>query len=95
MRSFFDKCSSLRPSFAKMCEVIEGALIRRLLFPTQGDIPVWSLLDNVRSLTSRWIHRTLGLRGSAYGNGNVSGVMHTRRSHTALLASRLRCLSPV
>ena len=33
VRSFFDKCSSLRPSFAQMCEVIEGGLIRRLLFP--------------------------------------------------------------
>ena len=40
VRSFFTKCSSLRPSFSQMYEVIEGTLIRRLLFPTQGGIPV-------------------------------------------------------
>ena len=84
VRSFFDKCSSLRPSFAQMCEVVEGTLIRRLLFPTQGGIPVWSLLDNVRGLISRWIHRTLGLLGSAYGNDNVSDAMHTKRAHGGL-----------
>ena len=60
-----------------MCEVIEGTLIRRLLFPTQGGIPVWPLLDRVRGLTSQWLHRTLGLRGSAHGNDNVADVMHT------------------
>ena len=59
-RSFFvGKCPSLsRPSFAQMCEVIEGTLIRRLLFPIQGGIPVWPLLGRVRGLTSQWIHRT-------------------------------------
>ena len=81
MLSFLDKCSSLRPSFAQMCEVIERTLIRRLLFPTQGGITVWPLLDRVRGLTSQWIHRTLGLRGSAHGNDNVSDVMHTNRIH--------------
>ena len=84
VRSFFDKCSSLRPSFAQMCEVVEGTLIRRLLFPTQGGIPVWSFLDNVRGLISRWMHRTLGLLGSAYGNDNVSDAMHTKRTHGGL-----------
>ena len=63
VRSFFGKCSSLRPSFAQMCEVIEGTLIRRLLFPIQSGIPVWPLLDRVRGLISQWIHRTLGLGG--------------------------------
>ena len=69
-----------------MFEVIEETLIRRLLFPTQGGIPVWPLLDNVRGLTSRWVHRTLGLWGSAYGNDNdnVSDVMHTKRAHGGL-----------
>ena len=81
VRSFFGKCSYLRPSFAKMFEVIEGTLIRRLLFPIQGDIQVWPLLDRVRGLVSQWIHRTLGLRGSSHGNDNVSGVMHTKRTH--------------
>ena len=81
VRSFFGKCSSLRPSFAQMCEVIEGTLIRRLLFPIQGGILVWPLLDRVRGLVSRWIHRTLGLRGSSQGNDNVSDVMHTKRTH--------------
>ena len=84
IRSFFGKCSSLRPSFAQMCEVIEGTLIRRLLFPIQGGIPVWPLLDQVRGLISQWIHRTLGLRGSSHGNGNVSDVMHTKRTHGGL-----------
>ena len=78
VRSFFGKCSSLRPSFAQMCEVIEGTLIRRLLFPIQGGIPVWPLLDRVRGLVSQWIHRTLGLRGSPHGNDNVPGVMHSK-----------------
>ena len=81
VRSFLGKCSSLRPPFAQMCEVVEGTLIRRLLFPTQGGIPVWSFLGNVRGLISRWIHRTLGLLGSAYGNDDVSGTMHTKRAH--------------
>ena len=82
--SFFGKCSSLRPSFAQMCEVIEGTLIRRLLFPIQGGIPVWPLLDRVRGTVSQWIHRTLGLRGSSHGNDNVSDVMHAKRTHGGL-----------
>ena len=84
VRSFFGKCSSLRPSFAQMCEVIEGTLIRRLLFPIQGGIPVWPLLDRVRGIVSQWIHRTLGLRGSSHGNDNVSDVMHAKRTHGGL-----------
>ena len=64
-----------------MCEVIEGTLVRRLLFPTQGGIPVWPLLGRVRGLTSQWLHRTLGLLGSAHGNGNFADVMHTKHSH--------------
>jgi hypothetical protein len=84
VRSFFAKCSSLRPSFSQMCEVIEGTLIRRLLFPTQGGIPVWPLLDRVRGLTSQWLHRTLGLRGSAHGNDNVADAMHTKHIHGGL-----------
>ena len=67
-----------------MCEVIEGTLIRRLLFPIQGGIPVWPLLDRVRGIVSQWIHRTLGLRGSSHGNGNVSDVMHAKRTHGGL-----------
>ena len=78
--SFFEKCSSLHPSFAQMSEVLESTLIRRLLFPIQSGVPVWHLLDRVRGLTSQWIHRTLGFRGSATGNDNVADVMHTPRA---------------
>ena len=81
VRSFSAKCSSLRPSFSQMCEVIEGTLIRRLLFPTQGGILVWRLLDRVRGLTSQWLHRTLGLQGSAHGNDDVADVIHTKHSY--------------
>ena len=36
----------------------------------------------MRELISQWLHRTLGLRGSAHGNGNVvSDVMHNKRTH--------------
>ena len=63
-----------------MSEVLGSTLIRRLLFPTQSDVPVWHLLDRVRGLISQWIHRTLGFRGSATDNDNVAGVIHTPRT---------------
>ena len=52
--------------------------------PNPGGIPVWPLLDRVRGIVSQWIHRTLGLRGSSHGNGNVSDVMHAKRTHGGL-----------
>ena len=45
---------------------------------------MWPLLDRVRGLTSQWLHRTLGLRGSAHGNDNVADVMHTKHSYGGL-----------
>ena len=51
--SFFEKYSSLHPSFMQMSEVLESTLIRRLRFPIQSGVPVWHLQDRVRGLTSQ------------------------------------------
>ena len=45
---------------------------------------MWPLLDRVRGLTSQWLHRTLGLRGSAHGNDNVADAMHTKHQYGGL-----------
>ena len=51
-QKFFKTCLGLSPSFSQLSEVVGNTLIRRLLSPMQGGIPVWGAVPITVSPTS-------------------------------------------
>ena len=52
----------LSPSFSQLSEVVGSTLIRCLLSPVQGGMPVWGVFGTVRGFTTQRMLQTLPVK---------------------------------